>query len=144
MPAKGVHNTDVTEGEWDGPGAVAAMPNEAATLWYCHAWKDAEGDPDAKQSYKFPHHRTNGGPAVLNGVRNGLARLSNSSIPDGDKAGVERHLRAHLEKGQEEEGLDDSDIERRDYRMVELRASEAGTEPRIEGIAAVYNQPTRI
>src|SRR5512139_3933864 len=129
MPAKGVHNTDVTEGEWDGPGAVAAMPNEAATLWYCHAWKDAEGDPDAKQTYKFPHHRTNGGPAVLNGVRNALARLSSANIPEGDRAGMERHLQAHLAKQEEDStrmntdkhGFEDQ-REIRSFRMSEIRA----------------------
>jgi len=145
MPAKGVRNTDVTEGEWDGPGAVAAMPNEEATLWYCHAWREAGGDVDAKQTYKFPHHRTQGGPAVLNGVRNALARLSNSSIPEEDKAGVRRHLEAHLNKGREEEGMvENGEREVRNYQMIEVRVSEAGTEPRIEGIAAVYNQPTEI
>lgn len=94
-----VHHTPVTEGTWDGPAAVSAMPNDAAVLRYCHAWRDAEGDPNAKGTYKFPHHRTDDGPAVLAGVRNALARLSNADIPDADRAGVERHLRAHLEDG---------------------------------------------
>src|SRR5512139_2253941 len=133
MPAKGVHNTDVTEGEWDGPGAVAAMPNEAATLWYCHAWKDAEGDPDAKQTYKFPHHRTNGGPAVLNGVRNALARLSSANIPEGDRAGVERHLQAHLNK--QEDSMRSKELEISSFPVGELRATIDGR-PMIEGYAA--------
>lgn len=96
------HNTAVTDTEWDGPAAVSAMPNEAATLRYTHAWRDSEGDADAKSSYKFPHHVTNGGPANLPAVRNALARLSNADIPEADRAGVERHLRNHLEAGQTE------------------------------------------
>jgi len=36
------------------------------------------------------------------------------------------------------------DIERRSYHLIELRAGEPGEDPKIEGIAAVYNQPTRI
>jgi hypothetical protein len=97
LTAIGAHTTAVEDSAWDGPAAVAAMPNQAATLRYCHAWRDADGDADAKQSYKFPHHRTQGGPANLGGCRNGLARLEGSSIPDADKPGVERHLQHHLD-----------------------------------------------
>jgi hypothetical protein len=135
--AIGVHNTDVTEGEWDGPKAVASMPNEAETLRYCHAWLDPNGDPEAKNSYKFPHHRTLGGPAVLPGVRNALARLPQANIPEADRAGVERHLRAHLEKGQEESR------EVRCVAAVELRAEqEEDGRPKISGYAAVFNSPS--
>ena len=142
--ALAVHNTDVTEGEWDGPGAVASMPNDEATLRYCHAWMDPDGDPEAKSSYKFPHHRTKGGPAVLNGVRNALARLPQANIPEGDKAGVERHLRAHLDK-QEEDHAPDGDVERRSFDVVELRVlDEEGETPRIEGYAAVFNKRSEV
>lgn len=94
--AIGAHHTATTEGTWDGPAAVAAMPNDAATLRYCHAWRNADGDPTAKGTYKFPHHRTDGGPAVMAGVRNALARLPQADIPEADRAGVEAHLRAHM------------------------------------------------
>jgi len=97
------HDTSVQEGDWDGPSAVASMPAEAATLRYCHAWfLGGDADPDAKASYKFPHHATSGGPANLPGVRNGLSRLPQADIPDGDRGGVEAHLRAHLEAAEEE------------------------------------------
>jgi hypothetical protein len=36
-----------------------------------------------------------GGPAIIRGVNNALARLPQADIPDGDRAGVERHLRKH-------------------------------------------------
>lgn len=92
-----VHHTATEDSPWDGPAAVSAMPAEAATLRYCHAWRDPDGDPDAKGTYKFPHHRREGGPANLPACRNGLARLSSADIPDGDRDGVRRHLQAHLD-----------------------------------------------
>lgn len=104
-----VHHTDTVDEEWDGPGSVSAMPAKAAVLKYCHAWVDDDGDADKKASYKFPHHKTEGGPANLAACRNGLARLSSADIPDADRAGVESHLRAHLDDAgdgddQDEEG----------------------------------------
>lgn len=113
MPAIAVHHTAVVDEAWDGPAAVAAMPNDDAVLRYCHAWQSAEaagedhvsGDDDAddrKGSYKFPHHKTKGGPANLAACRNGLARLSGADIPDADRSGVEAHLQAHLDDGAKE------------------------------------------
>lgn len=103
-----VHHTATENSAWDGPAAVKAMPNDDTVLRYCHAWQDSqaaatphrEGDDDAddqKSNYKFPHHRTKGGPANLAACRNGLARLDGADIPDGDRAGVQRHLQAHLD-----------------------------------------------
>ena len=93
-----VHHTATTDEAWDGPAAVAAMPNDDTVLKFCHAWEDSDaasvphkaGDDDAddqKSNYKFPHHKTKGGPANLAACRNGLARLSSASIPSGDDAG---------------------------------------------------------
>lgn len=97
MGAIPVHHTATTESDWDGPAVEAAMPDkDKAAYRYCYAWVDSSGDPEAKSSYKMPHHRTKGGPAVLDGVRNALARLSNTDIPSGDDAGVKAHLEAHL------------------------------------------------
>jgi ATP-dependent protease ClpP protease subunit len=110
-----VHHTATVDEAWDGPAAVAAMPNDDTVLEYCFAWQsDAaantpheEGDDDAddqKTNYKFPHHRTKGGPANLAACRNGLARLEGSSIPEGDKAGVKAHLQAHLDDAGDGDG----------------------------------------
>ncbi|MFI2349708.1 head maturation protease, ClpP-related [Streptomyces sp. NPDC019443] len=104
--ASGVHHTATETSDWDGPGAVAGMPNESGTLHYCHAWRDPDGDPNAKSTYKFPHHRKEGGPANMAAVRNGLARLASADIPEAERAGVEAHLRAHLKDGG---GGDDED-----------------------------------
>lgn len=98
MPASAVHHTATTDESWDGPDAVAAMPNDKAVLTYCHAWHTTDAD-DAKSGYKFPHHKTKGGPANLAACRNGLARLDGADIPEGDKAGVKKHLQAHLDDG---------------------------------------------
>lgn len=104
------HSTDTTDSTWDGPAAVAGAPNDADVLRYMHAWVDSDGDADAKSSYKFPHHAPEvGSPANLGGVRNALARLSNANIPDGDRAGVEAHLRRHLEDA--DTGDDDRNID---------------------------------
>lgn len=105
-----VHHTATTDTSWDGPAAVAAMPNDDTVLKYCHAWEDSaaaavphrEGDDDAddqKKNYKFPHHTGKGAPANLAACRNGLARLPGADIPDGDRAGVQAHLEAHLRDG---------------------------------------------
>ena len=113
-----VHHTATADEAWDGPAAVAAMPAEYADLHYCHGWQDAEadssshtpGDDDAddkKGNFKFPHHKTEGGPANLAACRNGLARLPGADIPAGDDAGVKAHLQAHLDDGSKDDGTDD-------------------------------------
>lgn len=103
MPANGVHHTPTVDTPWDGPAAVAAMPNDASVLHYCHAWQ-ADGAGNEKNDYKFPHHKTDGGPANVAGCRNVLARVANSSIPDSDKAGVRRHAQAHLDDANRKSG----------------------------------------
>jgi hypothetical protein len=101
MPAIPPHETSTVERPWDGPAAVAAAPNDAEVLRYMHAWRDPDADPATKAAWKFPHHGPRvGSPANLAAVRNGLARLSQADIPAADRAGVERHLRAHLEDAQ--------------------------------------------
>ncbi|KUN03152.1 hypothetical protein AQI95_24655 [Streptomyces yokosukanensis] len=120
-----VHHTATVDEPWDGPAAVAAMPNDASVLQYCHAWMDSSADDgttaddpdgdadDKKSSYKFPHHKSKGGPANLAACRNGLARLEGSSIPAGDKAGVKAHLQAHLDDANK--GGDDGKDEPQDH-----------------------------
>ncbi len=106
MPAIRVHHTDTdTESAWDGPAEVAAAPEEEATLRYMHAWVDPDADPNTKTAYKFPHHAAGTDtPANIRGVNNALARLPQADIPEGDRAGVEAHLRAH----REDAGLEDA------------------------------------
>lgn len=116
--ALAVHHTATEDSAWDGPAAVKAMPNDDTVLEYCHAWQSdeaaatphKEGDDDAddkKSNYRFPHHRTKGGPANLAACRNGLARLPGADIPDGDRAGVKAHLQAHLDDAKDDGDADD-------------------------------------
>lgn len=121
--ATAVHHTATTDEPWDGPAAMKAMPAQAATLRACCAWVDPDGDPDAKSSYKFPHHAKKGGPANLAACRNGLARLSGANIPDADRAGVKRHLQAHLDDAKGSDDLADLAEVGRTLRMARPTAS---------------------
>jgi HK97 family phage prohead protease len=93
--AIGAHRTPVREGDWDGNAAMtsatSASDYRAICAWYSGA------DAEQRSSYKFPHHASPGGPAILAGVRNALARLSQASIPSSDEPGVRRHLQIHLD-----------------------------------------------
>jgi hypothetical protein len=104
--ALAVHHTGTEGGAWDGPAAVASAPAEAGPLRAIHAWVDPDGDPDAKGSYKFPHHATPGGPANLTACTAGIAVLNGgrggADIPDTDRQGVYNHLAAHLRDGDRE------------------------------------------
>lgn len=104
MPAIPVHHTPTVDRPWDGTEAMAEAPNSAAVLRYMSAWVSADGDPDLKGSYALPHHEPRiGAPANLNAVRNALARLTQSRIPQSDYEGVRRHLEAHLEDADEDD-----------------------------------------
>jgi hypothetical protein len=104
-----VHSTATTTDPWDGPANEARLSNEAGAATYskAYAWRDPDGDPDAKATYKFLHHVVGAdgavgaasmiacstGIGVLNGGRGGTA------IPDADRESVYRHLAAHLKDG---------------------------------------------
>jgi len=132
MPAIPTHHTGTEDSPWDGPAAVAAMPAEYATLHYCHAWWSQEaadsshkaGDDDAddeKGSYKFPHHRKDGGPANIPGCVNGKSRLESANIPDADRDGVKAHLQAHIDDHDKEHGDSDASENRADGPLVAMR-----------------------
>jgi hypothetical protein len=102
MGAIPIHHTPTTERPWDGPAATAAAPNDAQVLTHMHAWRDPNGDPAMKASYKGPHHGPSAdSPAVLPAVRAGLAVMGGArggmNIPDADRAGVTAHYQAHLD-----------------------------------------------
>ena len=100
------HDTPTTDEEWDAGAQVARLAGDAgaATLRKMYAWIDEEGDADTKAAFRFPHHQVSesgevgaanvrgcvAGIAVLNGSRGG------ADIPDADRAGVHRHLAAHM------------------------------------------------
>lgn len=98
-------HTDTTDAAWDGPAAISGADGESDLRAIC-AWVDSDGDPDAKSSYKFPHHASADAAAnvkacsaviaVLNGGRGG------ADIPDGDREGVYNHVAHHLRDAGEE------------------------------------------
>ncbi|MFI7643733.1 HK97 family phage prohead protease [Nonomuraea sp. NPDC049400] len=96
------HDTPVVARSWDGPRTVAGIADDArpSELRSVFAWVDPDGDPEAKGSYKFPHHHGVGGPANIRACLAGIAALNGArggaSVPEGDREGVYKHLAAHL------------------------------------------------
>jgi hypothetical protein len=112
------HEVEVTSMSWDGAKTVAALAEDArpSELRTVYAWVDAAGDPEAKSSYRFPHHHGVGGPANTRACLMGIARLNDpakAGIPDADRAAVYEHLAGHLR---------DADIE-----APELKAQPGGS-----------------
>jgi capsid assembly protease len=101
-------DTAVVDTPWDGAAMQARLSNDAgqATYQQMYAWRNPDGDPDAKGSYKLPHHNvdTDGavGPANVNGVRAALAAVGGArggiQMPDRDKGTVRANLQKHLDK----------------------------------------------
>lgn len=156
MPAISSHSTDTVDESWDGPANKTRVKTDQNPGYFSRifAWRDPEGDPRLKTSYKFIHHQVgeNGEPgpanvracitgiAVLNGARGGTV------IPEEDVKGVYNHLARHLrdadreppELKREEAG---TGMERRSSDEVELRAEGGGDDQLvIAGQAVVYNQ----
>jgi len=104
MPAIAVHHTATSDGSWDGPANEARLPSEEKPLRESHAWVSADGNKDAKASYKFIHHEVGAdgkvGAANLEACSAGIAALNGArggaDIPDADREGVHAHLAAHL------------------------------------------------
>jgi HK97 family phage prohead protease len=95
------HSTGVTDGSFDQRAAVNDADGRQVLLRYVHAWVDPAGDPDAQESYRFPHHEAHiGAPANLGAVRHALSLLPKADLPEEARAAVERHLRKHLEDAQ--------------------------------------------
>lgn len=104
--AVGSHSSDTADGAWDGPANEKKLPDELteATARAMYAWKDPDGDPTARSTWRFPHHfvgqdgkpgaasiqACNAGIAVLNGGRGG------TKIPDDDMKAVYTHLAKHI------------------------------------------------
>ncbi|MBI2758786.1 MAG: hypothetical protein HYX49_08920 [Chloroflexi bacterium] len=112
MPAIKSHKTAVDlKSKWDGPKAVADAPNDSKILNYMHAWEAADGDLTKKSAYKFPHHEPKMDAAAnIAGVNNALARLADAKIPDGDRVGVETHLRRHRKDAGLKESMSEAEI----------------------------------
>lgn len=105
------HNTSTVEGTWSASTHVGRLPSPmpVATARRMYAWYDGdrvENGQIVKDACSLPHHETsaNGRPgaANLNGVRNALARLPQSNIPQTEQDRVRAHLRNHLPDGEED------------------------------------------
>jgi transcriptional regulator with XRE-family HTH domain len=102
-----VHHTDTNPRVWDAALNERRVRSEEEPSYYnrIYAWRDPEGDPGAKSSWRFIHHFVDAsgepgaastragslGIGVLNGARGG------TTIPDADRRGVWNHLAAHQE-----------------------------------------------
>lgn len=94
------HETDVVSRSWDALKMMAAIPDDArpSDLRGIYAWVSPEGDPEAKSSYRFPHHHGVKGAANIRACMAGIAALNGggSGIPDADREAVYKHLAAHV------------------------------------------------
>lgn len=100
--AIGSHSTNVVSRRWDAAAVERGISSgaSAADLRSVYAWRDPDGEPTAKGSYKFPHHHGVGGAANVTALRAGIAALNGArggaDIPSGDRRGVWNHLAKHL------------------------------------------------
>jgi ATP-dependent protease ClpP protease subunit len=106
--ASPMHHTSTVDSPWDGSVQERRLPSPmtVATAKKMYGWYDqsmVENGELPKSAGKLPHHEVDGdgtpGAANLAGVRNALARLPQSDIPEAQRAAVEAHLRAHLADG---------------------------------------------
>lgn len=107
--AVGVHDTPTTDSAWDGPANETRVKTDQDEAYYrrIYAWQDPDGDVGTKTAWRFIHHEVDGdgnpGPANLRACSTGIGVLNGArggtTIPDADKAGVYRHLAAHLRAG---------------------------------------------
>lgn len=100
-----VHHTATVDRPWDAGTHMGRMPSPmpVGMANRMFGWVDgsqAENGRVPKAACKLPHHEVSAdgspGAANLAGVRNALARLSQSDIPASDMAAVRRHLEAHM------------------------------------------------
>lgn len=155
--AIGVHHTDTSTGDWDGPGNEARLKNDGDEAYYrkAYAWQDPDEDPNTKAAYKFIHHEVdsegNIGPANLRACSSGIGILNGgrggADIPDSDRPGVYRHLAAHIKDAGEEapELRDKQRVVEVEYRFqplttgLEVRVAEGAASPTISGYCPVYS-----
>ena len=109
---------------WDGPAVMADCDGRDQLRKVC-TWVDPEGDPDAKSSYKLPHHLPNG-EVVLKGVQAAMGALLGArggfAIPDSDRKAVYNHLAKHYAQFDDDNG---KPIEPPDFRTAQPLADHA-------------------
>lgn len=116
--AVGSHSTATSDASWDGPAAEKKLPDELTEEIgrAMYAWKDPDGDPSAKSSWKFPHHDVGQdgkpGPANIAACRAVIAAVNGarggSNIPEADAKSVRAHVAKHLKDAGEDVESSDS------------------------------------
>jgi len=106
LSAIGSHKTAVSTGPWDGPANKTRAKTDQDPGYFAkiYAWRDPDGDPKKKTSYKFIHHEVSAdgtpGAANLRGCQTGIAVLNGAregtTIPKTDRSGVWNHLASHI------------------------------------------------
>jgi HK97 family phage prohead protease len=100
------HSTATSTSSWDGPENEARAKSGETPAYYrnIYAWRDPDGDPSVKASYRFIHHEVDAsgdpGTANVQACRTGIGVLNGgrggTTIPDADREGVYNHLARHL------------------------------------------------
>jgi HK97 family phage prohead protease len=84
----------VDNSQWDGNAAMGACDSAGCYRAIC-AGERSEGDPDERQHWALPHHKTPSSPPNAAGVRNALARLPQTQGLTNASA-AEAHLNRHM------------------------------------------------
>jgi phage head maturation protease len=83
----------VDNSEWDGNAAMSSAKTASDYRAICAG--HTSGDTSLRSTWKLPHHKSPGSPPNAAGVRNALARLSQTEgLVNRDEA--RRHLEAHM------------------------------------------------
>jgi hypothetical protein len=127
---------------WDGAAEVARA--DVDDLRAMCVWYDAN-NPDAKESYKLPHHRASEAhPVVWRGVRAAMGRLMQADIPDSDRRGAYEHLARHYEQFDREPPAFE-DLERAAALSCEVREEDfeggAALRARLDLVARAERDP---
>jgi phage head maturation protease len=126
----------VDNSEWDGNAAMSSAKTAADYRAIC-AGERSVGDPDERQHWALPHHKSPGAPPNAAGVRAALARFSQT---EGLKnAGAARsHLEGHMASFQNESDTENrrAPIESRSATVEDVSFPER----MIEVLAAPYGQ----
>lgn len=113
--AIGAHKTATSDKAWDGPANEKRVKTDESASYFgkIYAWRDPDGDPKKKSSYRFIHHEVNedGEPGAANlkacvsaiGVLNGGRGVDASSQPwSKDREGIYKHLAKHIKDAGED------------------------------------------
>jgi HK97 family phage prohead protease len=137
----------VDNSAWDGAAAMSrcASSDTPASCYNSICAGTKAGDPNLQSSHALPHHMTAGGPPNAAGVRNAMARLSQTQGLT-NAAAARTHLERHMSEISGGNGMNAAPSEAMEVRVLPVegweirhsgRKDEAFT---IRGYPAVYNE----